>query len=69
MKPTKYTIGKSTFGFSIDGIRKRYSKKEDFVSDMTKAYPEINKKDLSKVLNRVWEEAFPQKESKEKGAE
>ena len=62
MKQPKYTIGGYSIGFSLDSIRKRYSKKEDFIADVTKANKSIEKKELNKVLNRVWDEAFPKEE-------
>lgn len=69
MKEVVYTIGNSTIGFSIDSIRKRYAKKSDFVTEIVKAHPHIDKKALADVLERVWNIAFPQKENNEKGAE
>ena len=58
MAAVKYTIGKHTFCFSLK-IVKKYDKKENFFSDILKAYPNVNKKELEKVLERVWKEAFP----------
>ena len=56
----RYTIDDLTFGFSIEAIQKRYSKKEDFVTPLLEAYPTVKNK-LKKVLDNVWDEAFPQK--------
>lgn len=69
MKQPVYTIGMYTIGFSLDSIRQRYSKKEDFVGDIIKANEGIDKAKLKKVLDKVWNEAFPQEENNEKGAE
>ena len=57
----RYTIDNLTFGFSVEAIRNRYLKKEDFVQPMLEAYPTVKTK-LKKVLDKVWDEAFPQKE-------
>jgi len=54
----RYTIDDLTFGFSIEAIRKRYAKKEDFVTPLLEAYPTVKAK-LKKVLEKVWGEAFP----------
>ena len=63
------TIDNVTFGFSSEGIRQNYSKKDDFVDDIYKAYPDVNKTRLKKVLDRVWDEAFAQKDLGNQGAE
>lgn len=68
MKSAIYTVGNISFGFSLDSIRERYSNKEDFVRDISEAH-NIDKAKLKKVLDKVWKEAFPQKENNEKGAE
>lgn len=68
MKPTIYTVGNISFGFSLDSIRERYSNKDDFIRDVYDAH-DIDKAKLKKVLDKVWKEAFPQKENNEKGAE
>lgn len=71
MKQPVYTIGSYTIGFSLDGIRKKYSKKEDFIKDITKSNENIDKAKLKKVLDKVWKEAFPQEENnnEQEGAE
>lgn len=63
MKPAIYTIGSHSISFSIESIRSRYSQKEDFVKDVTKANEHLDKELLTKVLDRIWEEAFPREES------
>ena len=57
----RYTIDDLTFGFSIEAIRKRYSKKEEFVQPLLEAYPTVKTK-LKKVLDKVWDEAYPQRD-------
>lgn len=64
-----YTIEGHSLGFSLDSIRKRYSNKEDFFADIIASNEKINKARLKKVLDKVWNEAFPQEETNEKGAE
>jgi hypothetical protein len=59
----KYFIDGSTFAFSLDGVRNRYSEKEDFLDDFMKAHPKVNRAKLKKVLEKVWIEAFPQEEN------
>jgi hypothetical protein len=61
----KYNIDGHTFGFSIDGIKNNYSKKEDFFIDIINNNPNVNGEKLkTEVLEKVWNEAFPQKEKK-----
>lgn len=62
MKECIYTIGNHSIGFSIESIRKRYSKKEAFVTDVSNQNEHIEKKALVKVLDKVWEEAYPKEE-------
>ena len=69
MKPAIYNIGEHSFGFSIESIRRNYSAKDDFVRDITGANLKADKVKLKKVLDIVWNEAFPQKETKKEGAE
>lgn len=69
MKQSIYTIGTHSIGFSPDSIRKRYSKKEDFIADVSKANEHIEKKALNKVLDKVWNEAYPKEEKADKTAE
>jgi hypothetical protein len=58
-----YTVDGYSFGFSIKSIRKRYTEKENFFNDIINAHPDVNKTKLKKVLERVWNEAFPQEET------
>lgn len=69
MKQSIYTIGAHSIGFSLDSIRNRYSKKEDFIADVSKANEHIDKKALTKVLDKVWNEAYPKEEKIDKPAE
>lgn len=69
MKQPVYTIDEYSIGFSIASIRRQYTKKDDFVKDITAANDKMDKAKLKKVLDKIWNEAFPQKENKEKGAE
>jgi hypothetical protein len=62
MKLPKYKLGGYTFGFSYESIKKRYSRKENFIDDMIKAFPDVDSEKLKKeVLEKVWNEIFPQK--------
>jgi len=58
----QYTIDNLTFGFSIEAIRKSYSKKEEFVNTLLDMHPTVSTK-LKKVLDKVWYEAFPNSET------
>jgi hypothetical protein len=55
-----YNFDGCSVGFSIDSIRRRYSRKDDFFADIAGANPGVNKTKLKKVLEKVWSEAFPQ---------
>lgn len=71
MKQPVYTIGNHSIGFSIESIRNRYTpdKKEEFFDNVLKNHENVSKTELKKVLKRIWDESFPQKENNEKGAE
>lgn len=63
MKPAIYTIGSHSISFSLESIRSRYSQKEDFVKDVSKANEHLDKELLTKVLDKIWNEVFPSEES------
>jgi hypothetical protein len=52
--------------FSIPQIRARFSKKEDFASEITDAHGKnIEKAKLKKAIDTAWKEAFPKKDETE----
>jgi hypothetical protein len=55
----KYSIGNLIIDFNIERVKKNYSEKEKFFSDYLSIYKEIDEKELKKVLDRAWKEAFP----------
>jgi hypothetical protein len=57
----RYNIGEEkSINFSIESVRKRYTDKNVFVSDMLAAHDGMfEEKDLKKALDKVWKEAFP----------
>ncbi|MDR0575643.1 MAG: hypothetical protein LBG96_16750 [Tannerella sp.] len=55
-----HTIGDTTFRFNPVRIKK-YPKKEDFFNDIYASHPNVDKAELKKVLEKVWEEVFPAK--------
>jgi len=62
MKQAIYTIGKFSIGFSTDRIKELYPEKGLFFQDMINSHPDIDEKELRKVLERVWKEANPRSE-------
>ncbi len=69
MKPAINHIGNHAIGFSIENIRTNYTEKETFMNEVLTAHPDIDKRKLNPVLERVWKEAFPETETQEKAAE
>jgi hypothetical protein len=70
-KAVIYHIEDYALGFSRESIQRNYTKKETFFKDISNANKGINRKELEKVLERAWNDAFPaaEKEVKKKGAE
>jgi hypothetical protein len=61
MGSTKYTVGDSTVSFSVKRVRADYpGRKEAFFKDMAGAFRDTDGAKLKQVLERVWNEAFPQ---------
>lgn len=61
----KYSIDNCTFSFCAESIRKRYSKKEDFIKDMIRSHPHVDAKRLKDLLEKVWKEVFAQEKDGE----
>jgi hypothetical protein len=70
-KAVIYHIEDYALGFSRESIRRNYRKKENFFRDIADANKGIDRKELEKVLEIVWSDAFPpeEKETNKKGAE
>jgi len=61
----KFNIENTSIDFNVERIRKDYSSKEAFFSDMILTHNTIEEKEFKKVLERVWKEAFPKNEKSE----